>query len=186
MTDLTGQFAGRAEFAQAMAEDFDRSKEGPLDIVSDLVAMAKALEEERDRAIRTETTCCLVMTRPDHPASLPLVPVLDEIGNRFANSLRGYDAVYRHGSDKYILTLPRISGTDASIVMERLRVLVTRDPIVTGVGGKLSVTASFGGAMMDSDSQVQETIDRADEALLAAAAAGGNRVCMWSENLAVN
>lgn len=185
MTDLTGQFAGRAEFAQAMAEDFDRSKEGPLDIVSDLVAMAKALEEERDRAIRTGTTCCLAMTRPDHPASLPLVPVLDEIGERFANSLRGYDAIFRHGSDKFILTLPRISRTDASIVMERLRVLVTRDPIVTGVGGKLSVTASFGGAMMDDDGQVQESIDRADQALLAAAAAGGNRVCMWSEKLTV-
>jgi GGDEF domain-containing protein len=48
------------------------------------------------------------------------------------------------------------------------------------------VTASFGGAMMDDDSQVQESIDRADQALLAAASAGGNRVCMWSQKLMVD
>ncbi|MEE8445697.1 MAG: diguanylate cyclase [Alphaproteobacteria bacterium] len=185
MIDLSGQSTGRAEFVPVLADDFERG-EGPLDIVNDLVAMAKGLEAERDRAAQTNTTCCLVVTRPDHVASLPLEMVLDEIGKRFANSLRGYDAVYRHGPDKYIVTLPRISREDASLVMARLRRLVSSESIPVLGGEKIPVTASFGGAMMEQDSQIQETIDRAEEALLTAAAAGVNRVCMWSENLRVD
>jgi PleD family two-component response regulator len=45
------------------------------------------------------------------------------------------------------------------------------------------ITASFGLALLDPDTPVETTIDRADKALYAAKAAGRNCVRIWNPSM---
>jgi hypothetical protein len=57
-----------------------------------------------------------------------------------------------------------------------------RPMIIAGVMFLMALpleTASFGLAMLEPDVRVEESIDRADKALLLAKAAGRNRVMTW-------
>ena len=51
--------------------------------------------------------------------------------------------------------------------------------IESPAGHRVATTASFGLALLEPDISVEESIDRADKALLVAKAAGRNRVCSW-------
>ncbi len=50
-------------------------------------------------------------------------------------------------------------------------------------GSGLSVTASFGLALLDPEVSIEDSIERADQALLLAKTAGRNRAINWDESL---
>ncbi|MDH5273366.1 MAG: hypothetical protein OEY13_09855 [Gammaproteobacteria bacterium] len=50
-------------------------------------------------------------------------------------------------------------------------------------GSGLSVTASFGLALLDPEVSIEESIERADQALLLAKTAGRNRAISWDERV---
>ena len=69
-------------------------------------------------------------------------------------------------------------------MLDRLRRGVKRQTVKIGGARSLHVSASFGVAELLPDSPVNDSIDRADQALYAAKSAGRNRVHVWplSEN----
>jgi diguanylate cyclase len=101
-----------------------------------------------------------------------------------AQHLRLSDKVFRYDGSKFML---RLSGTDLApgrTVVMRLRDAVANGLSVLGAGGSpVPMTASFGLALLDSDVDVLESIDRADQALTLAKTAGGNRIIAWDPSV---
>jgi len=79
-----------------------------------------------------------------------------------------------------------LRSTKESLVLvaaERLHKAFQEQPVVFADGSSIPVTASFGVCMLDIDVPVYESIERVDDARIAAKHAGRNRCRMWSPEL---
>ncbi len=164
--------------------DFGERKEmaGPLPVVDNLMETAQWLENARQKVSTSKSTCCLVVCAPNPIEGAAMELTVGEIANRFAHSLRSYDAIFRHGREKLLVALPHVKPSDATAVLQRLNGIIARLPFKMPDNGlDISVTVSLGGVMMDS-SPVQEMINRADKAM-EAARISGNHTCMWTPDL---
>jgi diguanylate cyclase (GGDEF)-like protein len=98
--------------------------------------------------------------------------------------LRPSDKVFRYDPSKFLI---RLTGTDlgrGKTVITRIRETITNGLASAGGDGVASdVTTSFGIAMLDPEVDALESIDRADQALALAKAAGGNRVITWDPSV---
>lgn len=164
--------------------EFGERKEltGPLPVVENLIDTVQWLENARQKVASGGGTCCLVVCAPNPIDGIAMELTVDEIANRFAHSLRSYDAIFRHGRDKLLVALPHVKPSDAPGVLQRLNAIIARLPFrMPGRGLDISVTVSLGGVMMDSN-PVQQLINRADKAM-EAARISGNHTCMWTSDL---
>jgi diguanylate cyclase (GGDEF)-like protein len=101
-----------------------------------------------------------------------------------SGQLRTYDRVFRYGGDEFLLLLPGAHVQVAYRLIERLRSgLAHSDLAQTETGESLRLSASFGVTPLEPDVSPEETIDRADKALLLAKAAGRNRVILWDPSV---
>ena len=101
-----------------------------------------------------------------------------------AAHLRLSDKVFRYDASKFLI---RLSGTDLASgkkVIMRLREAVTYGLTSVGADGvAFQMTASFGIALLDPEVDALESVDRADQALTLAKAAGGNRMITWDPSV---
>lgn len=101
-----------------------------------------------------------------------------------AEHLRLSDKVFRYDGSKFLI---RLSGTDLApgkTVIMRLREAIARGLTSVGADGiAFHVTASFGIALLDPEVDALESIDRADQALTLAKAAGRNRMITWDPSV---
>ncbi|MDN5569026.1 MAG: diguanylate cyclase, partial [Paracoccus sp. (in: a-proteobacteria)] len=121
--------------------------------------------------------------------------VLTEIAARLRTTLGDAGLAARMGGEEFLGILPDCSKAQACVMAERLRHVVegmpVRLPRLTG-GGQIAVTASIGVATVAPfqcdgwpDHVARMTLERADQALLGAKAAGRNRViCSRSDKAA--
>ena len=149
------------------------------------------LREWRELARRNVQQCCIVFMDLDH-----LKEINDThghtVGDRIlagaveyvTGHLRPYDKVFRYGGDEFLISLPGIDLTNAQHLIERVREGFGRVPFVVSQEGRpIYATASFGVALLEPDIRVEESIDRADKALLVAKAAGRDRVVGWNPSI---
>ncbi len=101
-----------------------------------------------------------------------------------AAHLRLTDKVFRYDAGKFLI---RLSGTDLASgkkLILRLRETITHGIAAVGAdGAAVPVTASFGIALLDPEVDALESVDRADQALTLAKAAGRNRVITWDPSV---
>jgi diguanylate cyclase (GGDEF)-like protein len=92
--------------------------------------------------------------------------------------------VFRYGGDEFLISLPGADFADAHEIIKRVRNGLARDPLA-GLPEHLEnpVTASFGLARLDPDARVEDSIDRAAQALLIAKGSGGDRAINWDESV---
>ena len=88
--------------------------------------------------------------------------------------------VFRYSCDEFLITLPGADLAAGQRVIEHIRDGLASTPVTVGpAGDSIHATASFGLALLEPDVSVEESIDRADKALLAAKVAGRNRARSW-------
>jgi diguanylate cyclase (GGDEF)-like protein len=110
--------------------------------------------------------------------------VLGAAVTRLARLLRPFDKIYRYGADEFLIALPGADLSMAQGVIRRVREALASQPLRTGLSGKdPAVTASFGLAALDPEVGAEESLERAEQALLLAKTAGGNRAISWDPSV---
>jgi diguanylate cyclase (GGDEF)-like protein len=107
--------------------------------------------------------------------------VLAEAAQFFQTHLRPYDSVYRYGGEEFLFCLPDTDAHKARPIIDRLRQRLSESTVALDDGTGLRVTCSFGIAEIDRSAELSTILERADQALYAAKAAGRNRVSLWGE-----
>lgn len=144
-------------------------------------AILAAIEREIDRARRQEKAITIVMCDIDNFKAINdthghLIGdvVLQAVAGRLSEALRSYETVGRYGGEEFLITLCDCDADGAPHAMERLRTAVGGEKVETGKGA-ISVTISLGGAVsVMANTDIDELIRVADEALFAAKGAGRN------------
>jgi diguanylate cyclase (GGDEF)-like protein len=94
--------------------------------------------------------------------------------------LRPHDKVFRYAGNEFLISLPGADLESGKAAVARVREGLARQLLIVGADGMaLHVTASFGIALLDPEVGVVDSIDRAEQALHLAKAAGRNRAISW-------
>ena len=101
--------------------------------------------------------------------------VLQIMAERFSESLRPRDRVYRYGGEEFLVLLPKTSLNDALPVLERLRRAAASSPVNDGAV-RLMQTVSIGVAQFNVAEPYAKTFQSADKALYEAKKPGRNQV----------
>ena len=153
--------------------------------------MLPELRGWRELAKREVQQCCIVFMDLDHFKQINDSyghGVGDEVLARTVryviDHLRPYDKVFRYGGDEFLITLPGGDLASGQAVIKHIREGLARTPLVVGPGGvAIHATASFGLALLDKEVSVEESVERADQALLLAKTAGRNRAICWDASV---
>ena len=102
--------------------------------------------------------------------------VIQTIGTALNGALRATDRIARFGGEEFIVLLHEVDENGIITVAQNLRRAVEA-LVIPYQDRTLSVTVSVGGALAGpNDRDIQDVIERADDALYRAKAAGRNRV----------
>lgn len=101
---------------------------------------------------------------------------LRHVSSLLRGGLREIDHLARYGGEEFLALLPGVALAGATILAERLRVMLSESPLINGAVA-IPVSASIGLAQWDGASdEVERILVRADAALLLAKQRGRNRV----------
>lgn len=104
--------------------------------------------------------------------------VLAGLGGLLGALPRRSDVAARWGGEEFVLLMPGTSLDRAAIAMERLRRAIAEAELRDTVGEPLSVTASIGVAQLRPGDGIDALVDRADQAMYRAKAAGRDQVVL--------
>jgi len=152
--------------------------------------MNAELAAEYERAVRTDTPCCIALADIDHFKKVNDTyghgigdQVLAATAGRFLSQLRPYDLIYRYGGEEFLLCLPNADPKTAAVVLGRLRMALFERAIPLEDNTDLSVSASFGFAQIIGSVPLKEIIAQADQALYQAKQAGRNCVIGFTKDV---
>jgi diguanylate cyclase (GGDEF)-like protein len=145
-------------------------------------AMLRDLDREQAQARRTGRPFTVAMVDADHFKKVNDDHghvfgdvCLETLAERFVESIRPRDQVYRYGGEEFLVLLPDTPLARAKPVLERLRKRACEHAISDGET-TINLSVSVGAAEAASDEEASTAIDRADAALYRAKEAGRNRL----------
>jgi diguanylate cyclase (GGDEF)-like protein len=155
----------------------------PLTGARNHIAMLTTLRERQALAPRST---CLAMMDLDH-----FKEVNDTYGHTLGDEflvqyaefmmshLRPYDEFFRFGGEKFLYCAADADLDQGRAIAEELREGLSRREFFVEGYLPLTVTASFGLTLLDPSVPVEQSIERADQALRAAKDAGRDRIAIW-------
>jgi len=154
----------------------------PLTGLNNRGAMSITLNREIERARRHEDQfVSVVMIDVDHfkdindrYGHLSGDDVLRQVAHIIQKSIRGSDACFRYGGEEFLICLTNSNLALARAVSERIRIAIA--DCVRLPDRARPVTASFGIAHYNNESDWPALVSRADKALYSAKEQGRNRV----------
>lgn len=165
----------------------------PLTGAENRIGMLTTLREMLAMVQRNVQQCCVIIADLDHfklindtHGHLVGDKVLVATVRYFKNNLRPYDRVFRFGGEEFLIFLPNTDLQTGLSVIERMGHGFAANPLVRDGADPISVTASFGITMLDASVTVEESIDRADQAMYTAKHAGRNCARIWEPGLAAD
>ncbi|MGJ0514870.1 MAG: diguanylate cyclase [Methylomicrobium sp.] len=146
-----------------------------------------ALREQQDLIKREVLSCCIAMVDLDNFKNINDLyghivgdHVLTATVRYFIKHLRPYDKIFRYGGEEFLLLMQHTELASCYDMMERLRNGLASISIdIDKKELPIHITASFGVVLLDHDTPVETSIDRADKAMYAAKAAGRNCIRIW-------
>ena len=99
------------------------------------------------------------------------------LANNVKQALRPMDTVARYGGEEFVVLLPETNAEEASVVLTRLQRTLTAS-FFMHEDKQVFVTFSAGVTLYRHGERLEETLDRADEALYEAKRTGKNRTCV--------
>jgi two-component system cell cycle response regulator len=107
--------------------------------------------------------------------------LLQLLCTRMRHNLRFQDTPFRYGGEEFVIILGKTTGDEALIVARRLNRLVSEQPFAINNKLAINITISLGSASLEAadDERGESLLNRADQCLLKAKAAGRNRVIGW-------
>jgi diguanylate cyclase (GGDEF)-like protein len=110
--------------------------------------------------------------------------VLRKIAEVCQQTIRSVDILARYGGEEFVVILPETTPSEAGLTAERLRQTVARTPMKIGDLEVHNITLSFGVVGLDSNCKnIEELLDRSDQALYVSKNNGRNRVSIWSPTM---
>lgn len=106
--------------------------------------------------------------------------ILVEVSVRMKSMVRSQDSIARWGGEEFILLLPETGVCSGRLVAEKIRRRIADVPFFFN-GEAIEVTASFGLAQFDHESDLNLVLKAADEAVYAAKKKGRNRIELSGE-----
>ncbi|NUT56142.1 MAG: diguanylate cyclase [Thermoleophilia bacterium] len=154
---LTG-LANRRQADEALASEIARTERlgGPVGLILADVDDFKAVND-----------------RYGHPTG---DIVLRDLAETLRENVREIDTAARWGGEEFAVILPGTDLEGAAQVAERIRAALAERMILSVDAAPLHVTASFGVAVSNPTTTVQQLVEAADEALYRAKRAGKDRV----------
>ncbi|HZA37441.1 MAG TPA: diguanylate cyclase [Vicinamibacterales bacterium] len=151
-------------------------------------AVVHQLDLELRRATRDGSSIAVLLADLDHFKHVNDAyghsagdAVLLEAAARMRSVLRGHEAIGRYGGEEFLIVLPDCGPSEAASVAARACLALSTTPI-EAAANMLRTTMSVGVATapIGADS-ARSLVDRADQALYRAKAAGRNRVGMENQ-----
>ncbi len=99
------------------------------------------------------------------------------LANSVKQALRPMDTVARYGGEEFVVLLPQTNTEEAKTVLSRLQRTLTAS-FFMHENKQVFVTFSAGVTLFRAGERLEETLDRADEALYEAKRTGKNRTCV--------
>ena len=150
-------------------------------------AMDEMLEREIELSHRHKSAMSLLMFDLDHFKQIndnyghsTGDDVLRECVECANQALRGTDILFRFGGEEFVVILPGVNVTGATLAAERLRGIIEKH-VFNSRQGTVPVTVSIGTASLTLQDTAASLIDRADHALYTAKNAGRNRIACSEE-----
>ena len=180
--DLSATRLALDHLAQELSETRQALHEDSLTGAKNRRGMDSILLREVARARRNKSSLVVAMMDVDH-----FKQVNDSYGHEVGDRLlvhlsmiaksvmRESDALIRYGGEEFLLVLPETDLHGGGYVMERLRQVVAKSPLVLD-NKRIEVTFSAGMARLQDAENGHHLVLRADEALISAKRAGRNRV----------
>jgi two-component system cell cycle response regulator len=104
--------------------------------------------------------------------------LLQLLCHRLRHNLRFQDTPFRYGGEEFVIVLTNTTCDDALVVAHRLNRVVSEQPFAINDKLAINITISVGTACLQPEDDTKGTslLERADQFLLQAKAAGRNRV----------
>ena len=151
--------------------------------IQNRLAMRHTLANEHARMSRGGASAVIALIDLDHFKAVNDAhghaggdDVLHAAAERLASKLRGYDQLFRYGGEEFLVMMPNTDMAHGLVVLTRLRDALKATPIRLKTGADITITASFGAAILNAEHPIQATVEAADAALYQAKENGRDRV----------
>ncbi len=142
------------------------------------------LEKELNRARRYNSPLSLLMADIDNFKQINDIhghiagdKILKKLAKLIKKAVRQTDTAARYGGEEFTIILPMIDMQEALAGGERIRDLISSQPISIGKGKSIHITVSIGvAAYPQNATAAAKLVSKADKALYRAKQAGKNQV----------